>query len=360
MATFTVSDVALSRERLPSTTLVRSLHLRTKSDFEAGAANLPDLVAPTGAFHHPFIEAVGAAFADHYPLVLSPDDVWLCLAQGLAIHVNEHAETLRGHFVQHEGKTEIEVIRDGFVKGSPDNDWPGCFAEFSDRIAAYAGKKRDLVVADFSTTGPIERAASEIVLMSALQAYFSYVVVTRCGIPEITLLGNTEDWRSIRRRAEAFAELDLGWWTAVLLPVLDHFIAASSGHVDKAVWQSFYKLDNGSGGPLVTGWINALFPYINDFEEHGDGATLRGVKRNGFARIRTIGDRAPYGWGHRTSEFPQGFSVAPFLWKYLGTEIPMELLGGFTGVSQSPETLAVRPAIGWAVRAATPAVESTR
>jgi hypothetical protein len=354
MPTFTVSEVAPSRERLPSTTLVQSLQLRTKSGFEAGAANLPDLVAPTAKGLHPFIETVGAAFADHYPLVLSPDDVWLCLAQGFAIHVNEHAEALRGHFVQHEGKAEIIVLRDEFRKGSPDNDWPGCFAEFSDKIAGFVGKKRDLVVADFSTTGPIERAASEIVLMSALQAYFSYVVVTRCGIPEITLLGNTEDWRSIRRRAEAFAELDLGWWTEALLPVLDHFIDASSGNVDKAVWESFYKLNNGSGGPFVSGWINALFPYINEDRDREDEPSVGVVKRNDFARIRAPGERAPYGGGPRTSEFPQGFSIAPFLWKYLGTDIPMELLGGFTGVSQSPETLAVRPAIGWAVRDATP------
>ena len=42
-------------------------------------------------------------------------------------------------------------------------------------------------------------------------------------------------------------------------------------------------------------------------------------------------------------------SQAPFTWDYLDTELPMELLGGFVGVSQG-EDLAVRPAIGWAVQ----------
>jgi hypothetical protein len=56
------------------------------------------------------------------------------------------------------------------------------------------------------------------------------------------------------------------------------------------------------------------------------------------------------GEGTRSNEFPNGLSMAPFIWKYLGAEIPMEFLGGFTAVSQDPETMAVRPAIGWAVR----------
>lgn len=349
MTTFTVSDVELSRERLASTTLAQSLHLRTQRGVEAGAANLPDLVEATGMGHHPFVEAVHAAFADHYPLVLSPDDVWLCLAQGFATHVNEHAEALRDRFVQHEGKLKIVVLRDGFIKGSPDNDWPGCFAEFSDAIAKSAGKKRDLVIADFSTTGAVERAASEIVLMSAMQAYFSYEVHTRCGIPSITLLGTTDDWRSIRRRAEVFAEFDLGWWTATLLPVLDQFIRASAGDVDREHWSSFYKLKNASGGPFVTGWINVLFPYLS-IEKYREEELIRSMKRNAFARILEAGERVPYGGGPRTSDYPHGFSVAPFLWKYLGTDFPMELLGGFTGVSQDPQSLAVRPVIGWAVR----------
>jgi hypothetical protein len=52
---------------------------------------------------HPLIEAVHTAFAEHYPLTLSPDDVWLCLAQGFALHVEANAEGLRSRFVRHQG-----------------------------------------------------------------------------------------------------------------------------------------------------------------------------------------------------------------------------------------------------------------
>jgi hypothetical protein len=316
--------------------------------FEASGANLEHLVrAPgSGGTTHPLIEAVHTAFAEHYPLVLSPDDVWLCLAQGFAMHVESNSEALRSRFVRHEGKLELEIRRDDFVPGSPDNDWQGCFAEWSDAIAAHIGKKRDLVVASFSTTGPIERAASELVLMNAMKNYFDCRMFTLCGIPAITLLGTVEDWRAIRRRAEVFAEFDLAAWARVLLPVLDQFVAAAAGRADRAFWRSIYKRkgEGGSGGPYVTGWINVLFPYL----AAGISPSNR-IMRNDYALAWSHDMDAPFR-GTTVDVFPQGLSQVPLTWEYLGTTIPLTLSGGFVGISQDPETRAVRPAIGWAVQ----------
>jgi len=50
--------------------------------------------------------------------------------------------------------------------------------------------------------------------------------------------------------------------------------------------------------------------------------------------------------------FPRGLSHVPLTWQYLGASISMTLSGGFVGISQDPQTGAVRPAIGWAVREA--------
>ena len=56
--------------------------------------------------YHPFVAAVHSAYAEHRPLVLSPDMFWLLVAQGFANHVNLNAEAMRHHFVQFEGKEE--------------------------------------------------------------------------------------------------------------------------------------------------------------------------------------------------------------------------------------------------------------
>jgi len=349
MVTFSVSDVSRSSGVLPTEGLEASLKRRINATIEAGASNAPNLVRdefhPDRSDHgfHPLVAAVHTAFDQHYPLVLSPDDVWLCIAQGFGLHVNDHSESLRSRIVPWaKGKQEITVRRDHFVKGSPGNDWPGCFAEFSEAIAAHVGKKRDLLVASFSTTGPVEKAASEIALMSALSSYFDFRLMTLCGIPEVTLLGTPEDWKSIRQRASVLSEFDLGWWCRVLDPVLEQFVDASSGSVEVEFWRSLYKLDDGSGGPYVTGWINVLFPYL-DGDARGRNPYIEGWQE---VPERSL-ERGP-----KPHEFPSGLSSVGFKWQYLAAEIEMELLGGFVGVSQDPVDLALYPAIGWAVREA--------
>lgn len=338
---------------------LRGMRRRTRSQppaLEACASNR-ELVAALGFDEpaHPLIEAAHTAFAKHYPLVLSPDDVWLCLAQGFALHVEANAEALRSRFVRHEGQLTLTIIRDNFVMGSPDNDWQGCFAEWSDAIAAHIGKKRDLVVAAFSTTGPIERAASEIVLMSAMKSYFHFALCTLCGIPAITLLGSVADWQAIRHRAEVFAEFDLTDWGRVLLPVLDQFVKAAAGAPDRAFWQSMYKLHDESGGPYVTGWINVLFPYLDagvalDGGDPPNGGVVRNEHAFTWSRDSASAE------GPTPSRFPSGLSRVPLAWNYLGTIFPMTLKAGFVGISQDRQTRAVQPAIGWAVH---PAASST-
>ncbi|MBC8138190.1 MAG: DUF4419 domain-containing protein, partial [Fibrella sp.] len=262
-----------------------------------------------------------------------------------------------------------------FVRGFAGNDWEGVFAEFSDQIRAHVGEHgHGLVVRSFSTTDIVARAATEVTLMDAFRSYFDYDVVTLCGIPEITLEGTPEDWHSVREGAAALAEYDLHWWTQHLLPILDQFIAASEGDVDRSFWHNFYKMDDNSGGPYITGYVVNLFPYlvaapptpriareqVNRLQERFllslEGAWARfDEMMNGRGKP----SRNQYlGWEPPTSSFagitsgflPPALSVAPFTWQYLNVKLPMEFVAGFVGVAQNPETLALRPEIGWGVR----------
>jgi len=336
LTTFKVSPVTVNTARLPSVSLRESLSKLTKSNIEAAGAG-PGKFIPTET--NGFIQAVHTAFDQHYPLVLSPDDIWLCIAQGVATHVNQNAEAFRGQFVNFDGKKEIRVRRDDFIKGSETNDWASAIGQFSNGLEQFIGKKAELLLSNFSTSGAIEKTASQVCLMSTLQQYFKFTLETKCGIPNITLLGTAQDWRNIRARAEALAEFNLQWWVPTLLKVLDQFVLAGYGKADEEFWQSFYKERSVSGGRVVSGWINVLFPYVEGYDKK--------VKQNTWASTLELDDYFGTGKG----SFPLGLSEAPFVWEYLGSVYPMQLLGGFVGATQTEEG-AIRPAIGWAVREA--------
>ena len=390
--TFAVAEVERATQMRPMFPYVEALIAalgREGGALEGYSRETRPLIDPQfyGQPVHAFIHAANLAYDQHYPLILSPDMIWLLIAQGFAQHVNLNAEALRYRFVAHEGKITLKVVRDEFVRGFAGNDWEGAISEFSAQIREHVGATaHDRVVRRFSTTGIVAQAAFEMTLMDAMQSYFDYRLITRCGIPEITLEGTPEDWDAVYAGAAALADYDLGWWSDCLLPVLSHFARASRGDIDQSFWRSLYKLEHQSGGSVITGHLVNLFPYLVPQQE--SKATIRDqiaqYERQGrpaeAERYRTMlaqtGQAAstpyrnPYlGWKEPISEsgqayrraegllshhLPSALSLAPFIWDYLGTKIPMEFVAGFVGVAQDTETLALRPEIGWVVREASP------
>ena len=51
---------------------------------------------------HPFFKGMIDAFADHRPVVLTPDAIWFLICQGFAHYGNDNPEELRDLFVDHE------------------------------------------------------------------------------------------------------------------------------------------------------------------------------------------------------------------------------------------------------------------
>jgi hypothetical protein len=284
---------------------------------------------------HPLVEAAYTAYADHYPLTLTPDSVWLTIAQGFGNHINNDPEKFRKQFVSHEGKKLIKLRRDNFVKGSFDNDWEGCFSEFSDNIFDHIGKKRDMVISDFSTTTLIDKAASEIVLMNAMKQYFKYGMSTMCGIPSVTLEGTVDDWKKIKNKALAFSEFDCDFWLEHLLPVLDKLVSTAEGNPDIKFWNELFKVEGGSGGPYLSGWLVNLFPYIKSYKKVLIQNHYLG-KDNSWE-------------GAKTNEFPSGLTSLPFKWEVYHTTYDMEFVGGLLGISQDKNTLSLKNESCWAI-----------
>jgi hypothetical protein len=285
-----------------------------------------------------FFDAVTEAWNYHYPLSISPDHVWLTIAQGLAKHIDMDPEGMRHHFVQHEGKKHIEVQCHDFIKGNPNNDWPRVFGQFSEQMKEHLGKRYDLIVNDFSTTGPVEKAASEITLMEAMKHYFTYGCMTCCGFPKITLEGTVGDWADVLTRVNTLSEFGLEWWTEPLGQVIGQFVRAASGNPDKEFWRRAHHYFGGSGRADVTGWLLTFYPYLTG---------SNGWERNPLVNWQDH-DFSFRGTGIEPRLLPSSLVHAPVRWKYYGTKYFMRFYGGLVGVSMA-EDATVRPEAGWMI-----------
>ncbi|NEO84000.1 MAG: DUF4419 domain-containing protein [Spirulina sp. SIO3F2] len=288
---------------------------------------------------HPLVYAVHRAFSEHRPLVLTPDIIWLTIAQGFAQHVNNNAERLRSRFVAHQGKQELVV-------NAP---LPQTVEDWRSAVQGWALLIRDHVGADvyrllecnFSTTTPVTQTASHVVMMDAFKKYFAYVLAGICGIPYITLMGTVADWQSIYNRVEQMAQYDLDWWTDRLLPIFQGFVDTASGQPSREFWQHIYKPEEMYGGDLITGWLADLFPYIQHSvtEDVSVRNPIFDVPRSKLIVENGISSRS----------LPNEISQSPITVEFNGHKISLGLVSGFVGVQQTEDSY-LKPEVGWAVR----------
>ena len=218
------------------------------SKLEAMSDSAVEVLGAPGRRHNKscsFISAATQAWSAHHPLRLRPEHIWLLILQSTAVHVEQNAEKLREKFVQHQGKKELVVVRDGFLVGSAKNDWEGVVKEFVQQIDKSTVEDTcELLECDFSSTSLVETIAGKITVMDICKSYFDYTVRTMCGFPEITLDGTKADWASLREKAgrlltEKVTKQFGQEWAAALLPVLDRFVAAFDGEIDCLFWCAF-------------------------------------------------------------------------------------------------------------------------
>lgn len=290
----------------------------------------------------PFFKAMVTAYADHRPAVLSPDMIWLLVCQGFNRYVNENSEVLRDKFVSHEGKKKLEVESPCDVY-SPDVNWEEIVNGFDKQIGENTkGNLSKLMVADFSTTGPVELTVSEMTMMSTVKSFFEYhVIYVSCGIPYITLEGTTDDWKSVLNRTKALDNYGMQWWTKDLVPILEEFVNASKGKVNRAFWCNIVKkhlVDELKGGgcsgdalTVLDGWFLKLMPYSKK-------------------------GRTPDKVTHLYDDIISQMVSTDFTYDVkdlsgaIIKSVQMEMLAGFVGADIDEESGAVRPKIGWMVK----------
>ena len=293
-----------------------------------------------------FFKCIVQAYADHRTLVLSPDMVWLIISQGFSRYVNAHSEEMRDLLVFHEKTKELVVNSDNNILLST-GDWERLLNDFSTCIANHTkGELADLMTANFSTTHITERIASQISLMDVVKKYFIYTNIAGvCGIPSIELKGSPDDWQKVLEKVRGLKKYCLQKWASDLEDILEEFVKASNGRVDKKFWQSIVRkrrvdqlvsvkgcLPDPKKNTHLDGWFLKFFPNAQGETRDSvmwDTNMPQEMVRVSFRQVLT----------------------EPATGEPLDT-IPMQLWAGFVGIEENATTYALTPKIGWLARIA--------
>ncbi|CAG8751976.1 14778_t:CDS:2 [Cetraspora pellucida] len=223
------------------------------------------------ATQHGLISAIIHAYTFHQHLRISPDDIWLTVAQGVSKHIWINKERFRHLFVDHEGQKKIEIDARTFLFYNYEiiyGDWLRAIEQLSDNVerqVKISGLKQ-LLECDFSTSTNASTTASKVVLLDSMKGYFVYRLRGGCGIPKVTLEGTLVDWLHLQEKVGKLRNLglELDFWLDRLEPVIAQFTETYKGNVGERYWSmivsqvpfgSFKTTDTWSG------WISSLLPY---------------------------------------------------------------------------------------------------
>ena len=190
--------------------------------------------------------------------------------------------------------------------------------------------------------------AGRVVLLDIYAPYFAAVLSFVCGIPRVTLTGTVDDWRRVRTRIDAIADLAPPAWCRSLAQILDHFVRAAEGDADTAFWRRIYNPVDAYGGRIITGWAARFYPYLESNGTIHRPNPLLDLPID-EPRNLTTDNRGFYkGPGIVSDKVPAALSrvVVTVNDQFVGDNRVVALHGGLVGVAQDGDG-ALRPVAGW-------------
>ena len=112
---------------------------------------------------HPLIAATHLAFAEHRPLCLSPDHIWLAVTQGVSLHVKNKPETFRQVLgVKHSGSKQL-MVHVWELRHSDSSFWESVVGQLVQQLHANLDPEPlEKLQARFTTTGTCENIAGQV------------------------------------------------------------------------------------------------------------------------------------------------------------------------------------------------------
>ena len=305
-----------------------------KKMFYAYSDSVTPFVKGSSSTEMSFVNVVALAYANHYSLEISPDDIWLLILDGIRLHVKYNRDALKDRFVAPGVDTAIVIRNDSLSWDTTYAKWHGVIANLFDslqqRLPAETGEPLNV---KFSTTSPIDYNISRSMVMAIASEYYTYTLIESCGIPKIKVNGTKLDWSLLKDSFNKLASrLDLEWWSKELNPVLDEFINIFEGKINLNHWRKIYKYpeteDEDCGSDMIKGWITKFYPYIG---------------RDNLER------RTDWNEGVDYYDIPMGLTDVDVTWLHYGKKIPLKIYTGFVGIQVDTTKIMLKASRGYAL-----------
>jgi len=243
---------------------------------------------------HPVLTAYYLAFLDHYPVVLSPDILWMLILEGFSHHVKLNANILRNKFVKTNSKSIVitqSARGDNNINKVSENRWGDIFKNFVEQSKEKIdGTLLHLFTPYFSTTTTDIEYASQIAIVSIISPFVKFIKKFRpnisggCGFPYINLQGALQDYKQLKIKVEGLKGYFIDDWVKKIMHIIDKIIETKKGNIDKHFWDNMItnqkreyseRVQMPSSSSFTTrkkikieifGWIFDFFPYKNVFE----------------------------------------------------------------------------------------------
>jgi hypothetical protein len=294
-------------------------------------------------------------------LTIRPEDVWFSILTQLSLFINAHAEDLRSLFVAHEGQKELTVTGLGTIENT---DFGALALHMTKLIEENVVDEelRAWIMPDFTTTTESDNVVAAILMMGALQKYFSYKMMLLCGIPSVTLLGEKKDWTALVKKLDKLQELgdEPARFAQLLRPVLNHFVASFESPESLSVRDFWSKCADkesmGSGPSYLSGWISVFCFWDENGKMIYDESIYAKTTPEFEKRNTEMGLDDALSRRVDIDDIPSGFSSVPVTVDDNGVTHHTTMLAGLIGIqakssgevsAEGGEIDSIQPLSGW-------------
>ena len=299
----------------------------------------------------PILNGFYTAHANHYPIRIKPDDIWLLIIQSFSNHINENAEELRDMFVDFSGKKDISIEYDiSFIEQVTKEIAEDFSIKINEELKKYLGEEiLDILTPNFTTTTKDSTIVCKISIMSAFKKFFNYrMILCGCGVPYLILEGTSEDYKKIIEKAKKLRKYNFDWYIDRIIPHIQKMVDAKEGNIDvehfknmiqkaektEPVYRPSAREPDYVEIDYLEGWFLKFFAYygISQYERRYERFDGKSIKVKDFKKLANQ------------------LLKAKFIVKELltGKEYEMQYKVGFVGCEQNKNN-EVSPVIGWCV-----------